>query len=231
LFVPLSSLLVLAVLAAFPALYNTPTPGLSFPYAEIIIGISLWVLAYELGPPLFTAVSVLPIPTHLATVISACLHATLRNGLRVVGVAALGIASVSGSSSVDDPAFMRVWAFALGCGAADAIAGAVQGHAQLALYRDVLVSPADARALVAAWLRGRTAAKARAPDALRGASGSSERRPLRVVRQPSTAEARLELERDLDALVAFKTREDLEELYGMHVIVRAIPLLTHHGEF
>ncbi|KAI0028579.1 hypothetical protein K488DRAFT_73667 [Vararia minispora EC-137] len=219
-FVPLSTVLALALLAPIPALFRTPAPPAPFPFSELLIGAALWTLAHQLRPPLYAALASVaaPLPAHILAALAALTHAALRSALRVAGVVALRI---TGAASVDNAAFARVWAFALGCAAADAIAGTAQGYAQLALYSDVLVARTDARALVAAWLRGRSASKARAharDASSTSPAGAELRRPLRVVRQNSAAGARLELERELDALVAFKAREELEELYGMHVV-------------
>ncbi|VDB92229.1 unnamed protein product [Peniophora sp. CBMAI 1063] len=237
-FVPLACIVFLALLAPIPAYLHTPAPSSPFPFPELLLGAALWSLAYVLAPPLYTLFSLLPLPPALSTSLAASTHAVLRNALRVAALPILELSQpMGGHTTYRSAAFAHVWAFAMGCGAADACAGVWQGYSQLALYRDVMVSPEEARRVVGAWLRGRARSSAHhqhqphhnqqqhgyqhtqstsTSTSPEHGHGHSHPRPLRV--NSTGALARTELEHDLDALVSLKAREDLEELYGVHIV-------------
>jgi hypothetical protein len=141
-----------------------------------------------------------------------------------------------------------VWWLALGWSLAEVTAGVVQGYKIIALYRDVLVPEGDARELVASAIAATTgtlknggsdSASSRLRESLsRGEDGGpavevadspvrsreqqlqeSHRSSLAATSESSDAEIRLEVDKDFDALLALKAREELEELYGFPAIV------------
>ncbi|KZV75819.1 hypothetical protein PENSPDRAFT_731495 [Peniophora sp. CONT] len=221
-FVPLTCIIFLGLLAPIPLFLHTPTPSSPFPMPELLLGASLWSLSYVLAPPLYQLFSLLPLPTGLSTALSASTHAILRNALRVAALPILELTAPIGGTTYRTLAFAHVWAFALGCAGADAVAGVCQGYSQLALYKGVMVKPNEARRIVAAWLRGRARSKAPSHSYSHQQSISPEHSTQRP--HHSRANSTLELEQDLDALVNLKAREDLEELYGVHLI--SIPVFV-----
>ncbi|KAF8266049.1 hypothetical protein EI94DRAFT_243659 [Lactarius quietus] len=136
------------------------------------------------------------------------------------------------------PAFRRLWWFALGWSFAEVAVGVVQGYETLALYRDVLVPEGRARELAAAALtvavrapkNGATSASPpRARDERLWESMSRAEDGVTIseaigspVRPFPTAangvDIQGEVDKDFDELVAVKTREELEELYGFPAI-------------
>ncbi|KAI0062974.1 hypothetical protein BV25DRAFT_1803095 [Artomyces pyxidatus] len=225
--VPATSL-VLWILLAFvpPFIWHTlPTPH-STPFPELLLSISLWALSHLLSVPLFTFTSAFLQPV-LACTISTAAHVLLRTALRVAALPLLALRHAMDypSATFRDAAFRRVWWLALGWSLAEVAVGVAQGYEQLALYRDVLVPESDVRELVRLWARPRGKSVSASPpghvrdEQLRESlSRGEEGRPRNQPRKPSNAEIRLEVDRDLDQLVALKAREELEELYGFPAI-------------
>jgi len=92
-----------------------------------------------------------------------------------------------------DPSFTVVWWLAIGWGAAEATVAIVQGYEQLSLYRDVLLpGPIDVERVMESI------------DSLRDHTESEN--------------VQMQVDQDLDQLMAIKAREELEEVYGMPVI-------------
>lgn len=146
----------------------------------------------------------------------------------------------------EDFAFRRVWWLALGWAAAEGIAGIKQGYEAIALYRDVLVIARRVTDSVPSRKPPNEQQNALiletedSPRTITGLPSSSEqqyrigldtlaleeeegeRRPLLprngTGKYPSSDELRLEVERDLDQLIAIRNREELEEVYGMPMI-------------
>lgn len=143
-----------------------------------------------------------------------------------------------------------MWWVALAWAAAEAIAGIKQGYEAIALYRDVLVIArrvTDSSSGVPNEQNARILGTEEPPRTITGLRSSSEqqyrigldtlaleenhdvlqgeRRPLLprngTSKYPSSDELRLEVERDLDQLIAIRNREELEEVYGMPMIVSA----------
>ena len=232
---PLSSFFLWILLVFPPALiYHTPSPhshpSLPTPIPELLVSISLWALSHLLSVPTFTAATTFlsPVP---AQILYSVITVLLKNLLRISALPILGVQHHSGRRPIefDTPAFARVWWVALGWSLAEVTVGISQGYEQLALYRDVLVTLARARELVILWTQPPPRGGSKGRGA-RDESGGSRTRdePVRLgqappplSRLPSEAEIRLEVDRDLDQLVALKTREELEELYGVPAIVSA----------
>ncbi|KAI0316471.1 hypothetical protein OF83DRAFT_1126600 [Amylostereum chailletii] len=224
--VPLSSLLLWIVLVFPPTrVWHTPAPdshpALPTPIPELLAATALWSLSHLLSVPLYTLATAL-LPSTPAQVLHTALTVLLRTLLRIAALPILGVQHhlARGAPTFRAPAFARVWWIALGWSLAEVSVGVAQGYDQLALYRDVLVSPARARELVALWTRPRRTSKSRGSRDGSGGSigGSGGGGRMQLARMPSEAEIRLEVDRDLDQLVALKTREELEELYGVPVV-------------
>jgi hypothetical protein len=152
-----------------------------------------------------------------------------------------------------DDAFRRVWWVALGWAAAEAVVGVKQGYESIALYKDVLVNvdistldteidmnPGNQRqwlngALTSSpiiqrtrYSRSHSIGSAHMPPP----SSSDEHQPLlstltRANYESERLQAENDVERDLDQLIALKNREELEEVYGIPVIVRFFSPPSH----
>jgi hypothetical protein len=182
----------------------------------------------------------LPHPTATSALGSA-LHIILRNVLRTAAFPILALVTPGGAATFYAPAFVRVWWLALGWSLAEVTTGVVQGYETIGLYRDVLVPEGGAREFVATGALkngGSDSASSRLRESLsRGEDGGlaaevagspvrsreqqqeSYRSSLAVSSEASDAEIRLEVDKDFDALLALKAREELEELYGFPAIV------------
>ena len=139
-----------------------------------------------------------------------------------------------------------MWWLALGWSLAEVTTGVVQGYETIALYRDVLVPKGEACELVASAVatgplkNGGSSSSSRLRESLsRGEDGGpaaevvespvrsreqqqqqeSYRSSFAASSEASDAEIRLEVDKDFDALLALKAREELEELYGIPAIV------------
>ncbi len=177
--------------------------------------------------------------------------------LRTAAFPILALATPGGAATFYAPAFGRVWWLALGWSLADVTTGVVQGYETIGLYRDVLVPEGGARDLVVTGALkngGSDSASSRLRESLsRGEDGGpaaevagspvrsreqqqqhqqhqpeSYRSSLAVSSEASDAEIRLEVDKDFDALLAFKAREELEELYGFPAIVSCWDISLDH---
>lgn len=222
--VPVSCLLMFAVFAVLPrtawhAPSPSPVPSPSFHGRELLLSAALWALAHLLRVPLFTLASALlpPFPAA-ATVLSTAAHVLLQTLLRLSSFALLPVHlenhSHTRTPSWRDPAFGQAWWLALGWAAADAAVGIAQGYAQISLYRAVLLSEEQARELVLRYGEG-LVGQPRHGKIFLTESPLDIAAPGEGVNGSGLEEA---VERDLEALVALKTREELEEVYGVPVI-------------
>ena len=146
-----------------------------------------------------------------------------------------------------DDAFKRVWWVALGWAAAEAVVGVKQGYESIALYKDVLVNvnmstlntnmmgPRERRPEVPKKQDGNERDRGTDPTMFSPIQQQQyvfpeetppdERQPLlrTLTRLDDDSERLLQaendLERDLDQLLTLKNREELEEVYGIPVIV------------
>jgi len=177
--------------------------------------------------------------------LGTALNVILRNVLRTAAFPMLALATPSGAATFYAPAFGQVWWLALGWSLAEVTAGIVQGYETIALYYDVLVPEGDARELVTSAMAAATgalknsssdSASSRLRESLsRGEDGGSavevtespvrsreqqqQRESHRSSWETNDAEMQLEVDNDIDALLALKAREELEELYGFPAIV------------
>ena len=146
----------------------------------------------------------------------------------------------------EDDAFKRVWWVALGWAAAEAVVGVKQGYESIGLYKDALVSvnmstesregrpEAPKKQIGNERERQRVSITSSAIQQqnfslsnhiLTEESHPNEHQPLlrTLTRLDDDSERLLQaendVERDLDQLIALKNREELEEVYGIPVIV------------
>ncbi|KAI0042744.1 hypothetical protein FA95DRAFT_1584333 [Auriscalpium vulgare] len=226
--VPATSLLLWLFLVLLPTLvwHTAPSPP---PFSELLLAASLWALSHLLSEPIFSLSAAL-VPSAPATILSTATHVLLRTALRIAAfpLLSLRIALTHPSATFHDAVFRRVWWLALGWSAAEVSVGVAQGYEQLALYRDVLVPEGEVRALLHMRRKPHSAS---ASPRRGGPSYTVSDEQLReslsrgedwgrqgVERRPSDADVRLEVDQDLDQLIALKAREELEDLYGFPAI-------------
>ncbi|KZT00281.1 uncharacterized protein LAESUDRAFT_732434 [Laetiporus sulphureus 93-53] len=234
--VPLSSLLVLLLLALLPPLLwkhlesDPPlyTRSAPFPLPEVLTGAALWSLSHQLRLPLFSLASYL-LPSSLAhTLLFNIVHVLLSTVLRL---AALPVLRVRHEMQYPlptwhDAAFARVWWVALGWALADVAVGTAQGYEQLALYRDVMVPEERVRELLLGRASGASESAGRKSRASPGEVVALSPRPAQDgengMQKPANGHSesvedalRLAVDKDLEELVRLKDREELEEIYGI----------------
>lgn len=191
--VPLTSLLTFAGLASLP-FYIFPVTLSPFP--ELVFSISLYSLLHVIRLPLF---QLLPYPVLHRLVITA-----LTLLLRLVPLVVLNIPRATHHHPTwDQPAFVRVWWIALGWGAADVVAGIWQGYNHLCLYKDVLAGEPPA---------------SDDPNEINLLPARDNGAKLSRSSTNTSEQLELQIEHDLEQLLALKGREEVEEIYGMPFI-------------
>lgn len=221
------------------------SPYLPYPLPEILTAAALWsmsLLLREFVSSLSTSLSTSlpPFASVILSLLATTTQTLITVFLQFASVALLLIRSTPGFThpTWHDHAFRRVWTVALGWAGVEALVGIKQGYENIALYRDVLVnvkriSPEDTSipAERSSYLENDS------PDITRQSTRGSQERVLeepRGEREPllqklpqangvyrfSRKAIEQEVQYDLDQLTALKAREELEELYGMPVIVR-----------
>lgn len=218
-------------------------PYFPFPISELLVSISLWSLAHLVRLPLYTFTSwLLPrYPPFLVAAIFNLIYALLSNVLRVSAFAILRIRHQMDHvfPTCRDFAFQRVWWLALGFTAFEAVTGIAQDYAQIALYKDVMIPEENITDMVnqengsgSTSRRGLVstadeihALNSRAdglmsPSLLsRVASNASVDPSHPNISRELSEELEREVDRDIEQLVRMKEREEVEEVYGIPVIV------------
>ena len=238
-FVPLSSLLVFALLASLPLLVWHADPHTPFEYPryfptplpEVLVSVALWILSHHLRLPLFTVTSSFIHSSIWNTLVFNVLHVILSQLLRLSAFPILNVRHKMEYPlpTWKDPAFSRVWWIALGWALADVAVGITQGYEQLALYREVMVPEDRVRDVLVRWKSGLSG--------LGDGSGSSSNDALPLsprqieslehengrgsAAKPRSIEEAIKLavDKDLEEIVRLKDREELEEIYGVPPIV------------
>ena len=247
-FVPLSSLLLLGLLAYGPHLFwkYRPSPPESHPpyfpspLPQFLVSSALWSLAYLLRTPLFSLVSFIfdRLSTVLVTLVFNILHVFLYNTFRVSSLPILRIRDAMHHDlpTWRDPAFFKVWWIALGWATIDVAVGIWQSYVQIALYRNVMVPEDRVSQILAQGSAAGSVTNLLSPEAeeVLPLSPRTEN-PKAGSSTPGTLDdaIRVAVDQDLEQLMNLKEREDVEEIYGLPVIVRAVPskicsLLTSH---
>lgn len=212
-------------IASFPSRYPKSFPS---PLPEIFLSSAFFSLAHLLRVPFYSATCFLLSPES-ASVVSTLLHVLLTNDLRLVVLEILQVRHTMDypTPNCQDPAFRTVWWLSLNF--AEVIVAIAQGYEQLTLYRDVMVPEGREGEFLELLKAGSSTHLAdgdgyppedASEDALEGGEGARN-----VDNQ---------IDRDLEKLLVIKSREELEEVYGMPVIVRAFTFsfgmsLTSYG--
>ncbi|KAJ7607484.1 hypothetical protein FB45DRAFT_1067797 [Roridomyces roridus] len=202
---PLTSVVGLALLAALPYVAYHLRDGhpstypylaiLPFPLPELVASAGLYCLTYLLRGPFYAVPAfIIPFP-QTAALISTTLYTLLSIFARFAVLALLLVRQYAAHPfpTWHDHAFFRVWWVALGWAAADAAISVYQGYAGLAVYRDVLIPSCDP-------------------------PSDPECTPLLPSRPAAPLDPEIEVENDIEQLVALKAREDLEDTYGVPLI-------------
>lgn len=236
-FVPLTSLGLLLFLAFCPTLFwssrtEQPRKHPSYfpsPIPEVILSASLWSLAYLLRIPIYA--SVLFLLQRCSSIVSmlafSAVNVTVFNLLRLSSLPILRLREEMQRNypTWRDGVFQRVWWLALGWAAIDVAVGIAQSYAHLALYRNVMV-PEER---VAEVLADGSGIESHTPHLV---TTSQEILPLSPrpdgsksgTQSPRSLDEaiRLAVDQDLEQLVTLKEREEVEEIYGVPVIVRTV---------
>lgn len=232
-FVPLTSLILLTFLAICPSLFwrSTPeSPSRHAPYfpppiPQIILSAALWSFGYLLRVPTYAVVSFILRQLHpmFTTLIFNAIYVTIYNLLRISSLPILRVRERMKyrHPSCHDGIFLTVWWLAIGWAAIDVAVSIIQSYVHIALYKNVMVPEEQAADILAQGDE--------TPQLL---SASQEILPLSP-RQESPKDSqdesgpnsvqeaiRLAVDQDLEQLVNLKEREDVEEIYGVPIIVR-----------
>ncbi|KII90064.1 hypothetical protein PLICRDRAFT_174858 [Plicaturopsis crispa FD-325 SS-3] len=238
--VPLSALIAFLFFAFLPSLVwrrslrsaQPHAKGFPSPLPELVVSAAVWSLSHHIRIPLFSFFSFVirrPTPT---IIISTVLHVVINNLLRLSTLALLLVRHQMEYPypTWRDHAFYRVWWIALGFSLAEVTAGTVQGYEQISLYRDVLVPEGRVREFLGASTSRATDGDANGLGHSSDATDDLQPRPISKNKkyhhtvqgvqeyQLVNPAVSLEVERDLDQLLAFKAREELEEVYGVPFI-------------
>lgn len=136
-----------------------------------------------------------------------------------------------------DFTFRRVWWLALGWAAIETTAAIVQDYQQIALYRDVMIPEEQIAAAMARPESGSGSRfgasqeeililSPRSPEELpalqrqESAASTNASQPAQPAPRRLSEAVELEVDRDIERLVNLKEREELEEIYGLPIIVR-----------
>ncbi|KAJ3755752.1 hypothetical protein EV360DRAFT_49183 [Lentinula raphanica] len=233
-FVPLTFAILFALLAilptwAYPLQVVPDFPSvLPFPLTELFVSAGLWCLSHMLRTPIYGLSLLICTSCRLShysfpALLSTLLHSIVSLLLRVIAIPILLIPHylVYETPTWRDPAFRRVWWVALGWAAVEAIVAIKQGYQNIMLYRDVLVNDTHDEERVGGAspvniLPHDSLAVAPAP----AAESSTERAPLlqRHSRDSNVdleASLELQVEEDVDQLIAVRKRDELEKYYGI----------------
>ena len=231
-----------------------PTLPRSFPspLPELLISAAFWSLTHLLRVPLYNLACTL-CPRILDTVLFNAFYVLLSQLLRLAALAVLRVRHEMAypRPTWRDGAFRTVWWLALGWGLAEAATSIAQGYEQLALYRNVMVPVERVREILA---QSKAQAQWGTGSRSESGNGSREYMPLsprseqadpiasatnqnpnpnsnpnagrRRRKEPVSVEEaiRMAVDQDVEQLIHLQEREELEEVYGLPVIVRVVLL-------
>ncbi|KAF9239454.1 hypothetical protein BU15DRAFT_74605 [Melanogaster broomeanus] len=198
------------------------------PSLEVILSSAMFSLGHQLRVPLYSFSSFLLRP-HIASLLSTLLYVLVVNSLRLASLAMLQVRHnmVYPTPTWQDPSLHTVWWLSLNI--AEVLVALVQGYQHLALYRDVMVPPGREREFLErlkhaatpqqnngdhyAWRYSNEYTSQQSHDDIREVEAQSREAPPRDV-----AALNSQIDRDFDKLLAVKSREELEEVYGTAVI-------------
>lgn len=232
-------LLTLPILIWKEAEDDSPTDPRYFPSSllELLVSASLWSLCHLLRLPFYNLTASIRNPI-LRSLAFNTVYVVLSQLLRLASFSILHIRHrmLYPLPTWQDPAFHRVWRIALGWAGTEVAVGIVQGYEQIALYRNAMVSDATAQDWLSRWKDG-SSDNGQEPASLEEVLPMSPRTPgpaqdwpldglpnesgpRRTWKPHSISDAiRMAVDQDLEQLVNLKEREELEEIYGIPVIV------------
>ncbi|KAG1775660.1 hypothetical protein EV702DRAFT_1199147 [Suillus placidus] len=194
-----------------------------FPLPEILLSSAFFSLAHLLRVPLFSLASLL-LPPESACLASTFIHVLTTNALRLAALVILNVRHTMDYPipTCQDPAFRTVWWLSLNF--AEVLAPIVQGYEQLALYRDVMV-PEGRETEFLERLKSDSLIE---PD-----PALENPRPEHEILQGELEDEEAQsvesrIDRGLDELLVIKMRDELEEVYGVPVIVRTLHISNQH---
>ena len=219
-------------------------PYFPFPIPELLVSVSLWSLVHLLRLPLYNFTSLLlpRFPPFLVAFIYNFVYSTIVNTIRISAFPILRV-----RHQMDylypvyrDFAFRRVWWLALGFAAFDAVVGIAQDYSQIALYKTVMIPEENIAEVVnqentdGSNIHGGVEPsyenEVHPMSPRLEASLSSNLVLSRVESDGSTdpfghsrglsEELEREVDHDIEQLVSLKEREDVEQIYGLPIIVR-----------
>ena len=175
---------------------------------------AFFTLAHLLRVPLYS-IACLLLPPESACLVSTLLHVFITNGLRLAALAILQVRHTMEypSPTCQDPAFRTVWWFSLNFG--EVLVAIVQGYEQIALYRDVMV-PEGRETEFLELLKAGSSTHLADVDSYPPEEASE----VSLEGGEGAQNVDTQIDRGLDQLLVIKTREELEDVYGLPVIVR-----------
>ncbi|KAH7924194.1 hypothetical protein BV22DRAFT_527075 [Leucogyrophana mollusca] len=231
-FVPATVLVAFTLLGLLPGLIwpisgsaSHYPPGFPHPLPEIVLSASMFSLAHLLRVPLFSLCSFLLRPAA-AALLSTLLHVLLTNLLRLAALALLQVRHTMDHPvpTWQDPAFRTVWWLALNI--SEVLVALVQAYGQIGLYRDVMVPEGRAHEFLERLKNdnvrmsdvGDSYAFQDSRQVLNETRDVEEDLPAPRPAWRSETVLGSQIDRDFDQLLAFKSREELEEIYGLPVV-------------
>ncbi|KAJ2930794.1 hypothetical protein H1R20_g6267, partial [Candolleomyces eurysporus] len=230
----------------FPQSPYPYAPYLPFPLPELLTAAGMWSMSLLLREFVYSLPSSLsltlpPYASLLLSLLATAFQTLISVSLQLAAVVLLLITPTPGINhpTWHDHAFRRVWTIALGWAGAEAIVGIKQGYENIALYRDVLVNVKKISEEDSLIPGEGTVSSSVSPALTRSSTRSQELSPyhdedgpVRGERQPLLAKPpqanglyrfsknalEQEVQNDLDQLIALRSREELEEIYGIPVI-------------
>lgn len=235
----------------FPSYHDFP-----FPLPELLTSMAIWSLSHAIHISLYSLFSSLTrtfSPIVIPTLLTTTTHVFLTNVLRLSCSALLHVRHEMDYPLPTwlDNSFRRVTWIAIGWSIAEVGVSVVQGYEMIGIYKGVMVPPGRETEFVRGWkdmyaVPGITDSpgpleqsgyleleEAQSPhttimphkvDNAEFIGGS--RRHYLGKEATSAAAIRLQLEQDLDQLLALKAREEVEEVYGMPAITIPVFIST-----
>jgi hypothetical protein len=247
---------LLALLQVFVYPLHTPDPyphskHLPFPLPELLVSASLWSLSHLLRMPIHSIFFTLTASPTPAILLSTFFHVVVHNLLRLAAFPLLlRHQMVRFHPSWHDPSFRHVWWIALGWSFAEVAVGVAQGYEQISLYRDVLIPKGKDEEFLQQWNGGSPASIYISPTidqsaelglsktahckgknaespAVQSGVGPKSNGDSGMYASTFADTLEVQVDRDLDQLMALRGREELEEVYGIPAIVR-LPRFAPH---
>lgn len=225
--VPIFAITIFTVLAFLPDLawpiadFPSPYPSsFPFPLPQILISSAFFSLTHLLRIPIFSLTSFL-LPLQYASFASTFIHVLITNGLRLASLVILQVRHTMDYPipTCQDPAFRTVWWLSLNF--AEVLAAIIQGYEQLALYRDLMVPEGRETEFLERIKSG--SLDESEPTLENPHSPQQEHETFQdALEDGETRSVESRIDRGLEKLLVIKMRDELEEVYGLPVIVRTL---------